>query len=289
MAKKKPSKKACAAYLQIKFQETVNEAPSHGIRHPELIQAAGNVICRGHRKPVYLINGRFVITDGHNKKREHAVAELGGDKCRCFGALHEWAEHRTSKLPIMFHEFAYAARKKQIERKKLKQVRGYNENITPGAFGQLQRKARLLLRYKCRYVMTRRTDCRICARSSTYATHAYGYFFTKGEKITTRDHGMRLDLCTAWKKILSPMGLAVVDGYFLLNILVYEAGHKIYLSLRDLKRLVKETREKKGTLQVLIIVETCQYYGGCSREYTLISEEATLIMEDKPRLKLPPQ
>lgn len=242
------------------FERFKQEAAGHGIRQVNDIKAAGNVSCRGHKKPIYLINNSFVMLPGHNTERELAVSDLGGRMCRCLEALKELKACRLSGLPRLFHDAVIAASQKRQKRSLLhryRRPRHLVETVAPGATGIMQRKARLLLRLKTMYKTARDARCYISVYNSIGFSRAYGgIYHNRSSNLPTVE--INLSLTPTWRTVIQPQGLAVIDGRFVLDIgYTKVVGGDRYCRAAggEARRLIKKARNSKGVVAVWVVDE----------------------------------
>lgn len=244
-----------------------NDAKKHGIRHVDRIQATGRVICRGHKRPVYLINNSYVLPTGHNTDREQALADLGGKPCRCLTALRELQLCRASKLPITFSGFVAEARKKRVRRvtqARMDRNRELSRKYKPGDVGIMQRKVQLLLRLKCGYKTTNDPRCTITVRNAIGRVQAHGGIMVSIAPDLIEFY-LVISLGHIWRKAIAPAGLAVVDGHLIMNVMEPRAkgGHVQLHSADDARKLINKAYEDHSFLEVVVLRE--EKYSGARR------------------------
>jgi len=242
----------------VRLAEFKSAAGKNSIRQASDIEAAGNVICRGKKKPIYLINGSFVMVPGHATEREIAVGDLGGRMCRCLEALKELKACRLGDLPALFHDALVVAAKKRRRRQQLQRIsqpRHLVEIVKAGAIGNMQRKVRLLLRLKTTYKTSHDARCRIYVDNAIGSAHVYGGIYClDSNNLPTAE--IRLRLNSTWRKVIHPQGLSVIGGVFVTDILVFEDGRHHAADASAAIRLVEKARDSKGMVVVQVIAES---------------------------------
>jgi hypothetical protein len=235
-------------------------ATTFGIKHVDRVQAAGMVICRGKRRPVFLINNRFVMSAEHNISLELALTDLGGRPCRCMEARDELRAHRKHKLPPAFAKFVRDARHKHNRRETLKRLyadRYVVEMTKPGKFGNIQRMMRLLLRLKCNYITTRDPRCKIYVKRTIGLCHVYGgIVYAYSPETPSVDAIIQVN--ASWYDVLVKEKLAVVDGCLVLGVLDNDVDNRSgFTCSNDTKNLIGKLR--RGELDYLYVITVAEY------------------------------
>lgn len=257
--------KKVRADLENKLKVARLAAVHHGIKHPEKIKAVGNVMCRGVKKPIYLIGNSFVMVAGHKTDIELAFNELGGRMCRCLEALREFRACRVGELPPLFADFVKAAWKKRSRRRLLRQLysgryHGDDKSKSPDIL-LMERKAKLLLRLKCKYRITSDPRCNIDVRNTNGMGLAYG-----GRTWPTAHSFGRLDntpplvslllkLNAVWRKVLVPAKLTVVDGHFITDVTKEEEDRQVGCDVPEAKRKISSAMRTGRPINVRILHE----------------------------------
>jgi hypothetical protein len=290
MAKTKTKK--VRADLENKLKVARLAAVHHGIKHPEKIKAVGNVMCRGVKKPIYLIGNSFVMVAGHKTDIELAFNELGGRMCRCLEALREFRSCRAGELPPMFADFTKAAWQKRSRRRLLRQIYSgrYHGDDKPKSPDILlvERKVKLLLRLKCNYRITSDPRCNIDVRNTNGMGLAYG-----GRAWPTTHYNtpplvsLLIKLNVMWRKVLVPAKLTVVDGHFITDVTKEEEGRQVGCDIPEAKRRISSAKRTGRPINVRILHEYTYHHSHDREELHIQVKAARLIFVDKFGNKVP--